>query len=117
MVPNPGLTNYNNNVSSSLSATELKDYYRLYDITYKSNGYIDECEVLDSKPLWKLLEFAGSDMRQQITNPDVSSTNIWSTADWKTALYSLKTKRFKCDGIEYSTVTGRVCRIYFSEID
>ena len=36
---------------------------------------------------------------------------------WTTALYKFKTKRFTCDYINYNSTTGRVDKIYFSEIE
>lgn len=48
------------------------------------------------------------------TNSDLS---IWSKVIWTTALYKFKTKRFTCDYINYNSTTGRVDKVYFSEIE
>lgn len=41
----------------------------------------------------------------------------WSSATWTTYLYSLKLKKFKCDGIEYDADTGLVKEIRFIELN
>ena len=50
------------------------------------------------------------------TNPD--TLGKWSSCTWTTALYTLKTKKFKCesDKIKYNQKTGRISEIYFSEL-
>ncbi len=40
----------------------------------------------------------------------------WSSAEWKTALYDFKTRKFKCESMTYSSVTGRVISMVFAEI-
>ena len=66
--------------------------------------------------LAELLDFSNTNMRQVVTNSNAQTLEDWSTAIWETALYDLKTRRFKCEGITYSNITGRVNEIIFSEI-
>ena len=40
----------------------------------------------------------------------------WSSAEWKTELYDFKTRKFKCESMTYSSVTGRVISMVFAEI-
>lgn len=68
-------------------------------------------------PLQLIVSFASTNMKQTITNQgDQDSLRRWSSATWTSALYDFKTRKFRCDDIEYSDVTGRVNSISFSEI-
>ena len=40
----------------------------------------------------------------------------WSSAEWRTALYDLKSKKFKCTDIKYNTDTGRIEYMKFEQI-
>lgn len=51
-----------------------------------------------------------------VSNRTGKNLDKWSTIKWKTALSDFKKRRFKCDFLGYSERTGRVNRIYFSEI-
>lgn len=46
------------------------------------------------------------------------SPNGWSTAEWRPAVYDLKTRKFKCEGndIVYSEKTGRIIKMKFVEV-
>lgn len=66
--------------------------------------------------LGRLLSFSDNIKIVVSNNNNSKQFRDWSKATWVTALYSFKTKRFKCDYVGYSEVTGRVNRIYFSEI-
>ena len=85
------------------------------------NGYYSllnsDLSQYNETVLYNLLKFASDNMKITVKNTDSSKLNKWSSATWTTALYSFKTKRFKCDEIKYSDVTGRVNEIYFSELD
>lgn len=117
-----------------------KGYYTTF--TYETVGLYNHSEELDDDPTIFMLPDTGNhiyngrhyyslrDDIQVITllnlakdNPKVTMKNTntntlrdWSTATWTTALYDFKTKRFTCDNIEYSSSTGRVNKIYFSEV-
>lgn len=41
---------------------------------------------------------------------------FWTRVIYRSALYDMKTKKFKCTGIEYNDQTGRVKKISFKEI-
>lgn len=75
-------------------------------------------QINKSGSLYKLANLSNLDLKVTIKNKDTDSKSLrkWSTVIWKTALYDLKTRRFRCDGIEYNTQTGRVSKISFSEI-
>ena len=72
--------------------------------------------LLKDTPLKILLDTAGTNLKQVVRNTNSSTLTMWSYAEWTTALYDFKTRRFKCDDIVYSDITGRVSEIYFSEI-
>ena len=40
----------------------------------------------------------------------------WSSAEWRTALYDLKTRKFKCVDEKYNEQTGRIIYMEFTEI-
>ena len=88
-----------------------------YSILYekKIDGSVD---TQSYTPLQKLVATSDFNVRQIVTNNEDNKDSLeaWSSAEWRTALYDLKTRRFKCDDIKYSDVTGRVNEIYFSEI-
>lgn len=69
-------------------------------------------------PLQILVDTCSSNMRQIVMNESDVKTELeaWSSVEWRTALYDFKTRKFKCNDIKYSEVTGRVNEIYFEEI-
>ena len=70
----------------------------------------------EETPLQRLISFTSSNMKQVVNNNTGIDLDIWCSAEWRTALYDFKTRRFKCDSITYSEETGRVRCMYFSEI-
>ena len=70
----------------------------------------------DDRLLYTILSYSGDNMKQIVTNSTGENLDVWLQAVWSTALYDFKTKKFKCDHIEYNEVTGRVKEIYFSEL-
>lgn len=68
--------------------------------------------------LIKLLDVAGA-VSQIIKNTDNSSKNDvngWTKVEFRSALYYLKTRKFKCDGITYKADSGMVKKITFKEM-
>lgn len=59
-----------------------------------------------------------SEVKQTVKNRDGDSANSdsWTKAIWETVAYDLKTRKFKCSGIEYNSDTGRVNKIIFTEL-
>lgn len=48
---------------------------------------------------------------------DIGETSTdWYCVTWRTAAYDFKTKKFKCNGIEYNEETGYVSKIKFEEV-
>lgn len=90
-------------------------------IDYNACLYEKVAGVVDTNsvtPLQVLLDTCSANMKQIVMNQDddKDSLEAWSSAEWRTALYDFKTRKFRCDNIKYSDVTGRVNEIYFSEI-
>lgn len=86
-----------------------------------SDGYYsllndDRSDYNTSSGIYPLLKFASDNMKITVRNTDSNTISIWSSCTWTTALYNLKTKRFKCDELKYNEKTGRINAIYFSEI-
>lgn len=81
-----------------------------------SDGTEKNYYSIEDNALEKLLDFSAKNPKITIKNSDSTKYRYWSTAIWITGLYDFKTKRFKCDEIRYSEVTGRINEIYFSEI-
>jgi len=53
-----------------------------------------------------------------VKNPDkvnAVKSDSWTKAEFKSALYDLKTRKFKCTALDYSEA-GRVCYIEFKEM-
>lgn len=72
----------------------------------------------DSSTIVKLLSTADA-ISQVVTNYDTSTKNDengWTKVEFRSALYDLKTRKFKCTKLEYSPDTGRVNFIEFKEI-
>lgn len=86
------------------------------------NGYytLRDVDGNDKNVLSSLLSLSNKSDSGNLTKVVVNSTgknlDRWSRIVWKTALYDLKSRKFKCDFIGYSDKTGRVNEICFSEI-
>ena len=102
-----------NFIKCSQNVGDSNYYSMLYE--KKIDGSVD---TQSYTPLQKLVATSDFNVRQIVTNNEDNKDSLeaWSSAEWRTALYDLKTRRFKCDDIKYSDVTGRVNEIYFSEI-
>lgn len=103
------------------SNNEFKTAYKTVNLGSPNSGeYYSLLESDLSKynetVLYSLIKFASDNMKITVKNTDSATLEKWSSATWTTALYSLKTKKFKCDDIKYNEKTGRICEIYFSEI-
>lgn len=104
------------------------DFINISDELIRNNGksynawlYKKVGNTVDTKtetPLQILLDTCSSNIKQIVTNKENSreSLEAWSSAEWRTALYDFKMRKFRCDNIKYDEVTGRVNEIYFSEI-
>lgn len=74
--------------------------------------------LVNDEQVGKLVKLISTTPKVTIKNPGTNSDlNKWSKMIWTTALYKFKTKRFTCDYINYNSTTGRVDKIYFSEIE
>ena len=69
----------------------------------------------DSTELQELLKNSGNNMVQTITNTTKQDYDAYTKLIWHTALYDMKTRKFKCDYVEYSADTGRVVALYFTQ--
>lgn len=109
-------------IDASADAVKIKDEdtnleYNAWLYRKKADGSVDT-DQNNKTPLHNLLKTANSNLKEIVTNTsnEKESLEIWSSAEWRTALYDFKTRKFRCDNIKYSKVTGRVNEIYFSEI-
>jgi len=121
-------TTFNQNTELGPQSAELtgagylnKDevVYTYKDVEYNGQLYkkAPNGEPLgDNTPLKNLVTFSSVNMKQTVTNNTGIDLDQWCYAEWRTALYDFKTRRFKCDDITYSELTGRVDAIFFSEI-
>lgn len=80
------------------------------------NGQLYKGATGDNTPLRNLVTFSSVNMKQTVTNNTGKDLDQWCYAEWRTALYDFKTRKFKCDDITYSESTGRVNALFFSEI-
>lgn len=119
------------------SKVDAGTYHLLDTSKFKASGEYTK-ESISSDTDLKLLISMTDSMSQYIKNidPDQDKTkttnyNInkghWSSMEWKTALYDLKSRKFKCaeldasgnevgTGIHYNETTGVIDRISFVEI-
>lgn len=91
------------------NGTEIKGYYTLRDTENKHGENLKNLIMLSNKS-------DTGNLTRIVTNTTGKNLDVWSRMIWKTALYDLKQKKFKCDFISYSDITGRVNEIGFSEI-
>lgn len=54
-------------------------------------------------------------IEDKIWNRDNNSSHGWSSAEWRTALYDLKSRKFSCESVEYEETTGRINKMVFNE--
>lgn len=88
----------------------INGYYTLRDLgeSNNDNALADLIMLSNKSDIGNLTRVA--------TNTTGKNLDKWSRIVWKTALYDLKRRQFKCDFITYSDITGRVSEIGFSEI-
>lgn len=98
------------NNSIDLGSQDANGYYSL--LNDDRSGYNT------SSGIYPLLMFASKNMKISVVNTNPDTLGKWSSCTWTTALYTLKTKKFKCesDKIKYNQKTGRISEIYFSEL-
>ncbi len=115
-------TNFSSNISLSDAIDISKNSNKFINLgTPGADGYYsllndDRSDYNTSSGIYPLLKFASDNMKITVRNTDSNTISIWSSCTWTTALYNLKTKRFKCDELKYNEKTGRINAIYFSEI-
>lgn len=87
-----------------------------YPITY---AYKEMPEESREKTLRQYLKLS-NDLSKTIKNTgdiqEDAEGRFWTRVIYRSALYDMKTKKFKCTGIEYNDQTGRVKKISFKEI-
>lgn len=91
--------------------------------TFEENKYyslLDRPESGSENNLVKLINLSNKSdsgsLDRIVTNTTGKNLYKWSKIIWKTSLSDFKKRKFKCDFIGYSSKTGRVNEIYFSEI-
>lgn len=95
------------NKATDYSGKELTGYYSILDNDGDNN-------LIKLMNLSRMTE-QGS-LEKRVVNRTGRNLENWSSVVWKTALSDFKKRRFKCDFIGYSQITGRVNEIHFSEI-
>ena len=91
------------------NGTEINGYYTLRDKEEKHDKNLESLIMLSNKS-------DIGNLTRVVTNTTGKNLDVWSRMVWKTALYDLKSRQFKCDFITYNDKTGRVSEIGFSEI-
>ena len=112
---------FNNKYTKFSSSERIGTYYRYLELGNPNHDEYyslldNDLSSYNETVLYSLLKFASDNMRITVKNTNSATLEKWSSATWTTALYSLKTKKFRCDDIKYNEKTGRVSEIYFSEI-
>lgn len=104
-----------NELKSQIKSSGLEKN-KSYPITY---GYKEGTGENLEKTLRQYLKLS-NDLSKTIKNTgdikEDAEGRIWTRVIYRSALYDMKTKKFKCTGIEYNDQTGRVKKISFKEI-
>ena len=111
--------------SSSKTASISADTYETLfaagasDSSPKTYELVTDDVDSDAGLLIALLTVAAYDPEQTITNSTAkssSTTGIWYSMTWSTAVTDFKTRKFKCTGMEYDETTGYINSISFVEV-
>lgn len=119
----------NTGVASGATKTSPKTY-QLLGGGISPNSYPDEFgygetnytnSMIEDDSTLKQLLTQSTTMSQTVRNAGTNKYNEgegWNRATWYPAVYSLKTKKFKCLGerLTYNSRTGRICYMEFTEI-
>ncbi len=75
-------------------------------------------KLVENRDIVEALLTCSNEVKQTVKNKNQNSSDIdsWTKAEWETALYDMKTRKFKCTKMEYSAETGRVNYIEFKEM-
>lgn len=105
-------------VDKSIIETNFKaGTYNLFKLDANKTMKEDEIGILAALLTTSNLTeqmIVNSDYGKQSDDGTVSKD--WYCATWKTAAYEFKTRKFKCNGIEYNKETGYVSKIKFEEV-
>lgn len=106
------ITNFQKNQSLKTMTSECKiKKVTEFNLTKDKNA-VGESE------LRSLLSVSNA-ISETVKNKDKTNSakeNSWTKAEFKSALYDLKTRKFKCTKLDYNTETGRVNYIEFKEL-
>jgi hypothetical protein len=120
-----GQTNFlqNSLVTNTYKSTIFKKsnantYYQLCavsgepDIDEKVNALLNAASEITQKKI-----NSTTDMQEKLLyNDDYGNTKYgWSSVEWKTCLYDLKSRKFKCVDTTYNENTGRIVEMVFEE--
>ena len=87
----------------------------VYDLTYDWNENENNNEGKLRKQLKSSNELSITIKNTGTLDKD-DDGKVWTKVIYRTPLYGLKTRKFKCSNIEYNPNTGRICKIEFEEI-
>lgn len=96
-------------LEKAFNGEKIEGYYSLRDSSSDAETSLAKLVNLSNKT-------DNGNMNKIVVNSNSNELKTWSKVVWKTALSDFKSRRFKCDYLEYSQKTGRVCKIYFSEL-
>ena len=74
--------------------------------------------LIENKAVVEALLTCSNEVKQTRKNKESHSSDVdsWTMAEWRTALYDLKTRKFTCKNIEYNATTGRINKIELEEM-
>jgi len=111
-------TSYSSLSSRFKASTVIKTDHTTGTVDLKTDNLVLNASTTNTDVVIKLLS-ASNAMSQIIKNTDSASKNDyngWTAVEFRTGLYYLKTKKFKCTNISYNPKTGRVNKIDFEEM-
>lgn len=117
-------------VKAGITILKDKSYYQVYPVEfktvtldYKNNATNFELTAQlsgsgNNEGLLRELLKNSTELEQIRKNPKSNSSQekSWTKVVVRCALYTIKTKRFKCNDITYNATTGRVNYMEFSEV-
>lgn len=63
-----------------------------------------------------IIKDSAHELKRNARNNDSTTIAEWGVATLETYAYSLKTKKFRCTGVENSEITGRITKMIFEEV-
>lgn len=73
--------------------------------------------LFDDEEIINALLTHANELKQTVKNKEPNKSDIdgWTMAEWETALYDMKKRKYTCDSVQFNATTGRINCMKFSE--